>query len=153
MLSIIISDFEPIRNYIKNSIKSFYSSSSIVTFNNIKESDVKKINMIVNDFNNVVIFIDLDKKPYLIGRKPDQNEKIGAISSIERMPNVSIFAIGSEESLEENKNFIINQNIHYHQMLSKPFNGKQLQRFIGGNIAKHNADLTKSPLFGQRLTA
>ncbi|WP_194437397.1 hypothetical protein [Vibrio fluminensis] len=142
MFSIIISDFEPIRHYIRNGIKQHFGFSHAMVVNDIKELTNQKIDSLINEFGNVSLFFDLDEKPRLINSKSKIKRKtiFDVMNALDRKSSVSLFVLGSEPSFLENKNAIINHNVQSYQMLSKPFNGQQLSKFINVNLGNAYGD-------------
>lgn len=139
MFSIIVSDFEPVRNYIKNTLKKHIGVNNSMVISNIKEISNDKIDSLIREFGQLSIFFDLDEKPRLLNVKSKLKIKnaFDLMDSIDRKSSVSFFVVGSEMSLLENIHKIINHNIQSHQMLTKPFNGLQLTQFINTNLTNH----------------
>ena len=138
MFSIIVSDFEPIRNYIKNTLKQYTSANNSLVISSIKDISHSKVNSLLDEFGQLSIFFDLDEKPRLISLKSNTKQRnvFDLMDSIDRKSNINFFVVGSEISFLENMNQIINHNIQSHHMLEKPFNGQQLNQFIHMNITK-----------------
>ncbi|KIF48815.1 hypothetical protein M445_05610 [Vibrio owensii 47666-1] len=145
MFSVIISDFEPIRNYIKNSIRQYVGVNNVISMSEIKELNNKKVDSLLSEFGHVCLFFDLDRKTRLSDKKRNSIRKniTDVMENIERKSNITIYVVGCEESLLENRDLIINQNIQSYQMLAKPFNGMQLNNFISSNL-KQISSLSKS---------
>lgn len=139
MFSIIVSDFEPVRNYIKNTLKQHIGANSSMVISSIKEVSNSKINSLLEEFGQLSIFFDLDEKPRLISLKSKAKQKnvFDLMNSIDRNSNINFFVVGSESSFLDNMNQIINHNIQSHHMLEKPFNGQQLNQFINMNVTKN----------------
>lgn len=136
MFSVVVSDFEPVRNYIKNAIKQRLGNNNAIALSDIKELNNKKVENLLAEFGHVCLFFDLDRKTRLSDLKRNAIRKniADVMANIERKSNVTIYVVGCEDSLLENRELIINQNIQSYQMLPKPFNGTQLNSFISYNL-------------------
>ncbi|EDP60395.1 hypothetical protein [Vibrio sp. AND4] len=140
MLAIVISNFEPIKSYIRNSIRNHEKVSKVIQLSNMKDITPSKIESLINEHAGVIIILDLDQKVKLVDKKVTLPYNIvDVVYNLDKDINIKILIVGNNESLEENKSFVTNNNIVKNQILNKPFNGKSFENFLNVNIPLRNA--------------
>ncbi|WP_253650866.1 hypothetical protein [Vibrio sp. Y29_XK_CS5] len=140
MLAIVISNFEPIKSYIRNSIRNHKKVSKVVQLSSVRDITSSKIEGFISEHTGVIIILDLDQKVQLVDKRVTlSHDIVDVVYNLDKDINIKILVVGNNESLEENKSFVINNNIVKKQILNKPFNGESFENFLHVNIPLRSA--------------